>query len=85
MKTIERRVKKIEDKLNIGDKRTGVLLVLSREGEELPEPMEEWITYKEAKAGCSQVSIFMADPAAELEARERLQKATENNKKAKNE
>lgn len=82
MSSIKRRVEKIENKLNIGDKRTGVLIILSREGEELPEPIEdlpepieEWITYKEAKVKCGQVGIFLADPAAELEAREQ-QKAT---------
>lgn len=84
---LKRRVERIEDKLNIGDKRTGVLIVLvdERDADELPEPIEDWATYKEAKARCGQLGIFMADPAAELEAREKQQKATESNKKAKNE
>jgi len=86
MSNIKRRVKKIENKLNIADERTGVFIVLTSDRtKELPEPVEEWVTYKEAKAGCRQLGIFMADPAAELKARERLQKETEGNKKAKNE
>jgi len=74
---LKRRVKKIEDRLNIGDGRTGVFIILSdeREASNLPEPFEEWITYKEAKAKCGQLGIFIADPAAELKAREQ-QKAT---------
>ncbi|MHC4637391.1 MAG: hypothetical protein ACYTBP_10835 [Planctomycetota bacterium] len=84
MKSIERRVERIEDKLNIGDKRTGVFVVLtSNRTKELPEPVEEWITYKEAKERCGEVGLFIADPEAELEAREKQQKATESNKKAK--
>lgn len=81
---LKRRVERIEDKLNIGDKRTRVLIVLvdERDADELPEPIEDRATYKEAKARCGQLGIFMADPAAELEAREQ-QKATESNKKAK--
>ena len=74
---LKRRVQKIEDKLNIGNERTGVFIVLTSDHiEELPEPVEEWVTYKEAKAGCRQLGIFMADPAAELKAREKLQKVT---------
>jgi hypothetical protein len=83
IKSIERRVERIEGKLNIGDRQTGTLIVLvfERYANDLPEPIEDWVTYKEA-AGCRQLGIFFADPAAELKARERLQKATESNKKA---
>jgi len=73
---LKRRVKKIEDRLNIGDD-GGVFIILSDERDEdkLPEPLEEWITYKEAKAKCGQVGIFIANPEKELKAREE-QKAT---------
>ena len=76
MRDIGRRVKKIEDKLNIGDGRTGVFVIIDGcNADKLPEPLEEWITYKEAKAKCGQLGIFIADPAVELKAREE-QKAT---------
>ena len=77
MSYLKKRIKKIEDRLNIGDDRTGVFVILSDECEagKLPEPFEEWITYKEAMAKCGQVGIFIADPEKELKAREE-QKAT---------
>ena len=76
MSYLKRRVKKIEDRLNIGDGRTGVFVIIDEcYSDKLPEPLEEWITYKEAKAKCGQLGIFIADPAAELKAREE-QKAT---------
>ena len=84
MKSIKRRVEKLEDKLNISDKRTRVFIVLTSDRtKELPEPVEEWITYKEAKERCGELGIFIADRETELEAREKQQKATESNKKAK--
>jgi len=71
MRSVERRIEKIENKLHIGDKRTGAFIVLTSDRTKvLPEPVEEWITYKEAKVRCGQVSIFRADPTAELKARE---------------
>ena len=70
MRSVERQIERIENKLNIGDKRSGVFIVTSYRTKELPEPVEEWITYKEAKVRCGQVSIFRADPTAELKARE---------------
>ena len=41
-------------------------------GTELPEPIEQWIICKEAKAKCGQVGIFLADPEKELKAGEEL-------------
>ncbi len=76
MSYLKRRVKKIEEKLNIGDDRTGVFVIINGcDADKLPEPLEEWITYKEAKAKCGQVGIFITDPEKELKAREE-QKAT---------
>ncbi|MHC4543089.1 MAG: hypothetical protein ACYTDW_07185 [Planctomycetota bacterium] len=77
MRSICRWIKIIEEKLNIGNDRTGTFIILIGEGDadKLPEPLEEWITYKEAKAKCGQAGIFLADPEEELKAREE-QKAT---------
>ncbi len=77
MRNLSRRVEKVEKKLNIGGDRTGVFIVLIGKGNvgKLPEPIEEWITYKEAKAECGDIGIFLADPEKELKAREE-QKAT---------
>jgi hypothetical protein len=82
MSYLKRRIEKVEKKLNIGNERKGVFIVLVGKGEKrcLPEPLEEWITYKEAKVECGEIGIFLADPEAELKAREE-QKATESNKK----
>lgn len=79
MKAIERRVKGIEDKLYMGEGQKGRLIIMRAEGDkQLPEPLEDWITFKEARANFGpEVNMFMVDPAAELEARENLRKATE--------
>ena len=79
MKAIARRVKSIENKLYMSNGQRGVFIVGRRDDgkQSLPEPIEEWITYREAKANCGKVGIFIEDPAAELEARENLRKATE--------
>jgi hypothetical protein len=82
MYNIHRRLAKMEKKLSIDDERSGMFIASEHNYKELPEPVEEWITYKEAKVRCGQLGIFMADPAAEFEAGEQ-QKATESNKKAK--
>ncbi|MHC4574286.1 MAG: hypothetical protein ACYS76_09180 [Planctomycetota bacterium] len=72
MKSIERRIEKIEQKLGVGRaKATGFRIVL------LPphfpswmEPVEEWVTYKgELARQQPQPMIFYADPWAELQAR----------------
>ena len=79
MKAIVRRVRNIENKLHVGKGQQGRLIVLRRAGAEqgLPEPIEEWVTYKQAMANCWPVGVFCVDPAKELEARENLQKAAE--------
>ena len=85
MKTIERRVEKIEKSLSInqGEKSFRTVFLLSN-AEELPEPIEEWMTYKEELAKQQpKPSIFFADSKKELEAR-RLLKATKDNKTAEN-
>ena len=80
MSYLKRRVKKIEEKLNIGDDRTGVFVIINEcDADKLPEPLEEWITYKQAKAkrgGRGTVHIAILNLDAELEAREKQQKAT---------
>jgi len=88
MSYLKRRVQKIEDKLNIGKGKAKAfrIVILPPDGEILPEPVEEWVTYKEALAKQQpQPILFIADPAKELEARKRLQKETEGNKKVRNE
>lgn len=72
MKALEGRVKSIEKKLYMGGGQRGRLIITRNEGDkQLPEPLEEWITFKEAKAKFGPVvNIFDADPAKELEARE---------------
>ena len=81
MKHIERRIRNIEDKLNIGNGRQGRMIILMPKGfkHAMPEPLEDWITYKEAilKAQGQQISLFHADYAKELEAREKLRQAAE--------
>ena len=72
MKAIARRVKGIEDELHMGDGPAGVFIVVLSEDDDkhsLPEPIEEWITYRRAKADCGKVRLFIEDPAKELEAR----------------
>lgn len=79
MRAIEGRVKSIEKKLYMGAGQKGRLIIISAEGDkQLPEPLEDWITFKAARANFGpDVNIFMVDPAKELEARENLRKATE--------
>ena len=77
MKAIARRVRNIENKLYVGKAQPEPLVVVTLAGreKELPEPLQEWITYKQAKAEADsgQFSIFIADPDKELEARKVLQ------------
>ena len=74
MRTIDRRIKNIEDKLDMG--KTSLFVVIRHvDSDKLPEPIEEWITYKEAKANAGPLTVFVADPAKELEARENLSRA----------
>jgi hypothetical protein len=80
MRSLFRRVERIEEKLNIGDDRTGVCIILigKRDADALPDPLEEWITYKQEKAKCGvkgTVHIAMLSLEEELKAREE-QKAT---------
>ncbi len=79
MRTIEKRVKSIEEKLYMGEGQKGRLIVMRKEGDkQLPEPLEEWITFKAARANFGpDVNMFMVDSVKELEAREDLRKATE--------
>ena len=79
MRAIARRVKGIEDKLYMGKGQKGRIIVMRAEGDkQLPEPLEDWITFKAARANFGpDVNIFMVDPAKELGAREKLRKATE--------
>ena len=71
MRSIERRIKNIEDKLHIGKERIFVV-IKHVDSDKLPEPIEEWITYKQAKAKSEPIVVFVADLAKELEARENL-------------
>ena len=76
MRSIESRIKGIEDKLYAANNQPSVLVILKRvDSDRLPEPIEEWITYKEARANCGALGVFVADPAKELEARENLSRA----------
>ena len=85
MRSLYNRIKRIEENLNIGDDRSGVCITLIRKGEadKLPEPLEEWITYKREEAkrgGKGTIHIAILSLEKELKAREE-QKATESNKK----
>ena len=75
MRAIARRIRTIERKLYMDKDGQGRLIILRPEGEKLPlpEPLEEWITYKQAIADCWPVGILVPDAAEELEARKRLQ------------
>ena len=76
MKSIERRIANIEDKLHAANNQPSMLVILKRvDSNRLPEPIEEWITYKEARANCGALGVFVADPAKELVARENLSRA----------
>ena len=74
MRSIDRRIKDIEDKVNMG-KQSLFVVIKQVDSEQLPEPTEEWITYKEARANCGPLGVFVADPSKELEARQNLRKA----------
>jgi hypothetical protein len=88
MKSIESRIGKIEDKLNIGrkikvlppiiimlhdNKNKGLLL-------DVPEQVEDWVTYQSAKKEAvesgkksgTEMLLFIADPFREYEARYNL-------------
>lgn len=85
MRSLGNRIKRIEEKLNISDDRSGVCIILvgKRDSDALPEPLEEWITYKQEKTKCGgkgTIHIGMLSLEKELKAREE-QKATESNKK----
>jgi len=70
MKSIERRIKKIEQMLNMdGSQRFGAVLVLSDENcpeqEALPQNIEEWIIYKEKQRKAKQ-SIGYSGPTVTI-------------------
>ena len=78
MKSIERRIKKIEQMLNMdGSQRFGAVLVLSDENcpeqEALPQNIEDWIIYKEREAkrsiGYSGPTVTLLMASDEVEAR----------------
>ena len=77
MKAIERRIRNIEDELNMSEGRRKLFVVIHKVdlNHAVPEPVEEWITYKEAEANCGRFTVFSADPAKELEARKKLKDA----------
>ena len=76
MKAMERRIKNIEDMLYMDSSRKKVFVVVRKHHiNPLPEPIEEWITYKEAEANCGEFTVFVTDRTKELEARESLQRA----------
>jgi hypothetical protein len=72
--SIERQVEKIENRLGI--KETPRVLIIEMHDHEqrckeygIPLDLEQWITYKQAKAKSGGFVLFTADPAKELEAR----------------
>lgn len=79
---LENRIKKIEEK--IGRKEEETLLIINRlpsgeeEGlEELPESVEEWLTFKEQMENpkvrpINNMRVFVKDYLRELEARRKL-------------
>ena len=76
MKSIERRIKSLEDKLHIGSSQQSFFIVIRKHAlNPLPEPIEEWITYKQAEAHCGLFTVFVADQSEELEARENLKQS----------
>ena len=78
MKAMERRIKNIEDSLCVGRPQKKLFIVIRmHDVDPLPEPIKEWITYKEAEANCGEFTIFVTDRTKELEARKSLRNATE--------
>ena len=76
MKSIESRIKNIEDKLHMGSSQQSLFIVIRKHNlNPLPEPIEEWVTYKEAEASCGLYTVFVADQNKELEARENLKQS----------
>ena len=84
MKRLERRIKRIEEKLGMNERRRKMVVIIHKTdlNHAVPEPVEEWITYKRAlaEAGQKPIVVFTADPAKELEARENLRKAAGDRK-----
>ena len=86
----KRRLKRIEKKMQLMDKGNEVKTIIleyvySRcdEPKDMPpEPVEEWLTYKEQLGNepHNGFRFIHLDPIEELKARERLQKVTEGNK-----
>ena len=103
MRNIERRVERMEKKLNIGRQPAPNIITIfpadSKAEEALPENVKEWLTYKEQLQKCPNAKLVILYAWDELEARgledtttkkpawirKKLQKATQSNKKAKNE
>jgi len=90
MSNISRRINAIEKQLNVGkervDPRVITLFSANSEAEKaLPENVEEWLTYKEQLQKCPNTRLVILYAWEELQARGKIQKATESNKKAKNE
>ena len=76
MTSIEKRIKNLEDKLNMGSSQQSLFIVIRKHNlNPLPEPIEEWITYEEAEASCELYTVFVADQNKELEARENLKQS----------
>ncbi len=85
MDNLAKRIEKLENILKI-NKKPMVLHIMCHAALEdgtiptFPEPIEEWVTYKEALAEESgkQMQLFVLDPVEEFEARKRLKMPIEN-------
>lgn len=90
MSNIARRIEQIEKKLRVRDEVEDLVImhVYSHQNglkDMLPEPAEEWLTYKEQLKNepCNGIRIIHLYPDKELEARG-LQKVTEGNNLSEN-
>jgi hypothetical protein len=73
MSNLRRRIEQAEKKLGVEDKKSVVVVILT-DFPKIDEPLEEWLTYKEAMEERRRQRrtghvAFVADPAREAEAR----------------
>jgi hypothetical protein len=84
MKSIESRIKKIEDQLQI-NRQTGVIVIFDKQNPEeksLPKDLTQWIIYKEQYQKGNNLILLSA--CEELQAIQRIQNTTETDNLSKN-
>jgi hypothetical protein len=71
MRNLASRIDKLEKKLHVEGRHTHLIIIGRREKNTVPEPRQEWITYKEmlSKVQPNQLIMFAPTTQAELAAR----------------